>query len=169
MFCLWGSWYSKQSAWTDSFNAKICPRSRYFEQNVSKYEGLVWRPKFWQKLFNISRFISYFSKPIFALKPSDSPYLKVVRQLRNFLDLFSISCTIQITIRHIEKSIFFIFQHTILHKVWQSISNGNPYIGFTKRNIPTWLMCGYMNVVWCLSGKCQTCACRMHRDVWNSQ
>ena len=31
---------------------------------ASKYEGLVWQPEFWHKLFNISGLIAYFSKPI---------------------------------------------------------------------------------------------------------
>ena len=38
-------------------------------QNVSKYEGLVWRPQFGHVLVNISGPNAYFSKPIFALKP----------------------------------------------------------------------------------------------------
>ena len=48
---------------------KICTGSRDIDQNVPKYEGLVWLPEFRHKLFNISGLIAYFSKPIFALKP----------------------------------------------------------------------------------------------------
>ena len=38
-------------------------------QNVSEYQGLVWRPKFAHILDNISGPNAYFSKTIFALKP----------------------------------------------------------------------------------------------------
>ena len=48
---------------------KICTGSRYIEQNVWKYESLVWRPKFWHILLNISGLGANFSKPIFVLRP----------------------------------------------------------------------------------------------------
>ena len=48
---------------------KIRTESRDIGQNVSKYEGLVWRPEFGHILVNISGPYAYFSKPIFALKP----------------------------------------------------------------------------------------------------
>ena len=48
---------------------KICTGSRDIDQNVPKYEGLVWLPEFRHKLFNISGPGAYFSKPTFVLKP----------------------------------------------------------------------------------------------------
>ena len=48
---------------------KIRTESWDIGQNVSKYEGLVWRPQFGHVLVNISGPNAYFSKPIFALKP----------------------------------------------------------------------------------------------------
>ena len=48
---------------------KIYTGSRDIDQNIPKYEGLVWLPEFRHKLFNISGPGAYFSKPIFALKP----------------------------------------------------------------------------------------------------
>ena len=48
---------------------KICIGSRDIQQNMSKFEGLVWFVKFWHIFVNISGSDTYFSKPIFALKP----------------------------------------------------------------------------------------------------
>ena len=48
---------------------KICTGSRDIDENVWKYEGLVWRPEFWHILLNISGLGANFSKPIFVLRP----------------------------------------------------------------------------------------------------
>ena len=48
---------------------KIRIGSRDIDQNVAKFEGLVWQVKFQHILLNISGSGAYFSKPIFALKP----------------------------------------------------------------------------------------------------
>ena len=58
------SWFQRNNqVW------KICNGYRDISQNVSKYAGLVWRPRFWYIFVNISGPGTYFSNPIFALKP----------------------------------------------------------------------------------------------------
>ena len=48
---------------------KIWNGSQDIGQNVPKYAGLVWRPKFWHILVNFLGPGAYYSKPIFVFKP----------------------------------------------------------------------------------------------------
>ena len=48
---------------------KICTGSRDIGQNMSNFAGLVWKADFGHFFGNILGLRTYFSKPIFALKP----------------------------------------------------------------------------------------------------